>query len=103
MVRTKTVMIVSFSGRVKRRGCGALGTSPTSAGTDRTARVWRATGRQDVAVLHGHTGPVVGVDEIVGGLEMVRSSSSMPPPPVGSQAQLVRVTDGAELALKVHL
>ena len=27
-----------------------------SAGTDRTVRVWRATGRQDVAVLHGHTG-----------------------------------------------
>jgi WD40 repeat protein len=29
-----------------------------SAGTDRTVRVWRATGRQDVAVLHGHTGAV---------------------------------------------
>src|SRR5262249_38438939 len=32
-----------------------------SAGTDRTVRVWQATGRQDVAVLHGHTGPVAGV------------------------------------------
>jgi WD40 repeat protein/serine/threonine protein kinase len=32
-----------------------------SAGTDRTVRVWRARGRRDVAVLHGHTGPVVGV------------------------------------------
>ena len=32
-----------------------------SAGTDRTVRVWRTIGRQDVAVLHGHTGTVVGV------------------------------------------
>ena len=33
-----------------------------SAGTDRTIRVWRAAGRQDVAILHGHTGAVqVGV------------------------------------------
>ncbi len=32
-----------------------------SAGTDRTVRVWRATGRQDVAVLHGHTGSVTGL------------------------------------------
>jgi WD40 repeat protein len=29
-----------------------------SAGEDRTIRVWRARGRQDVAVLHGHTGAV---------------------------------------------
>ena len=26
-----------------------------SASVDRTIRVWRATGRQDVAILHGHT------------------------------------------------
>jgi WD40 repeat protein/predicted Ser/Thr protein kinase len=32
-----------------------------SAGTDRTVRVWQAKGRQDVAVLHGHTGTVFGV------------------------------------------
>jgi hypothetical protein len=32
-----------------------------SAGADRTVRVWEATGREDVAVLHGHTGGVVGV------------------------------------------
>jgi WD40 repeat protein len=32
-----------------------------SAGADRTIRVWRATGRQDVAVLHGHTGSVTGL------------------------------------------
>jgi WD40 repeat protein len=32
-----------------------------SAGADRTVRVWQARGRQDVAVLHGHTGPVIEV------------------------------------------
>ena len=32
-----------------------------SAGTDRTIRVWRAADRQDVAVLHGHTGHVTEV------------------------------------------
>jgi WD40 repeat protein/predicted Ser/Thr protein kinase len=32
-----------------------------SAGADRTIRVWQATGRQDLAVLHGHTGRVVEV------------------------------------------
>jgi WD40 repeat protein/tRNA A-37 threonylcarbamoyl transferase component Bud32 len=32
-----------------------------SAGSDRTVRVWQATGRQDVAVLHGHTGIVTAV------------------------------------------
>jgi WD40 repeat protein len=32
-----------------------------SAGSDRTVRVWQAKGRQDLAVLHGHTGNVIGV------------------------------------------
>jgi WD40 repeat protein/predicted Ser/Thr protein kinase len=32
-----------------------------SAGMDRTIRVWQATGRQDVAVLYGHTGAVTGL------------------------------------------
>jgi WD40 repeat protein len=32
-----------------------------SAGSDRTVRVWQARGRQDVAILHGHTGNVIGV------------------------------------------
>jgi WD40 repeat protein/predicted Ser/Thr protein kinase len=32
-----------------------------SAGTDRTIRVWQATGRQDVAILHGHRGAVASV------------------------------------------
>jgi WD40 repeat protein len=29
-----------------------------SAGTDRTVRLWRATGRQEALVLHGHTGNI---------------------------------------------
>jgi WD40 repeat protein/tRNA A-37 threonylcarbamoyl transferase component Bud32 len=32
-----------------------------SVGTDRTVRVWQARGRQDVAVLHGHTAALSGV------------------------------------------
>jgi WD40 repeat protein/predicted Ser/Thr protein kinase len=32
-----------------------------SGGADRTIRVWQARGRQDVAVLHGHTGAVTGL------------------------------------------
>jgi WD40 repeat protein len=32
-----------------------------STGEDRTIRVWRAQGRQEVAVLHGHTGSVIQV------------------------------------------
>jgi WD40 repeat protein len=32
-----------------------------SAGSDRTVRVWQARGRQDVAVLHGHTGSAIAV------------------------------------------
>ena len=55
-----------------------------------------------VEVVAGSVVIVGAVDKNDGVLEMVRSSSSMPPPPVGSQAQLVRVTDGAELAEKVH-
>jgi WD40 repeat protein/predicted Ser/Thr protein kinase len=38
-----------------------------SAGTDRTVRVWQAKNRQDVAVLHGHTGAVTGVAFDLGG------------------------------------
>jgi WD40 repeat protein/predicted Ser/Thr protein kinase len=45
-----------------------------SAGTDRTVRVWQATGRQDVAVLHGHTGPVAGVAFAPGGRRLASFS-----------------------------
>ena len=45
-----------------------------SAGTDRTVRVWQATGRQDVAVLHGHTGPVAELAFAPGGRRLASVS-----------------------------
>ena len=45
-----------------------------SAGTDHTVRVWQATGRQDVAVLHGHTGAVAGVAFVPGGRRLASVS-----------------------------
>jgi WD40 repeat protein len=45
-----------------------------SAGTDRTVRVWQAAGRQDVAVLHGHTGPVAAVAFAPGGRRLASIS-----------------------------
>jgi WD40 repeat protein len=45
-----------------------------SAGTDRTVRVWQATGRQDVAVLHGHMGAVTGVAFVPGGRRLASIS-----------------------------
>jgi WD40 repeat protein/predicted Ser/Thr protein kinase len=45
-----------------------------SAGTDRTVRVWGATGRQDLAVLHGHTGAVIGVAFAPGGRRLASLS-----------------------------
>jgi WD40 repeat protein len=45
-----------------------------SAGTDRTVRVWRATDRQDAAVLHGHTGAVSQVAFAPGGRRLASLS-----------------------------
>jgi WD40 repeat protein len=45
-----------------------------SAGTDRTVRVWAAKGRQDVAVLHGHTGAVYEVAFAAGSRRLVSLS-----------------------------
>jgi eukaryotic-like serine/threonine-protein kinase len=45
-----------------------------SAGTDRTVRVWQGTGRQEVAVLHGHTGPVAGLAFAPGGRRLASVS-----------------------------
>jgi WD40 repeat protein len=45
-----------------------------SAGIDRTVRVWQATGRHDVAVLHGHTGPVAELAFAPGGRRLASVS-----------------------------
>jgi WD40 repeat protein/tRNA A-37 threonylcarbamoyl transferase component Bud32 len=45
-----------------------------SAGTDRTIRVWQARGRQDLAVLHGHTGAVTDVAFAPGGRRLASIS-----------------------------
>jgi WD40 repeat protein len=45
-----------------------------SAGSDRTVRVWQARGRQDLAVLHGHTGNVIGVAFAPGGRRLASLS-----------------------------
>jgi WD40 repeat protein len=46
-----------------------------STGIDRTVRVWQATLREDVAILHGHTGPVVGLAFATGGRRLASFSS----------------------------
>jgi WD40 repeat protein/predicted Ser/Thr protein kinase len=46
------------SGEVLCAAYSADGQWVASGGTDRAVRVWQATGRQDAAVLHGHTGTV---------------------------------------------
>jgi WD40 repeat protein len=63
-----------------------------SAGTDRTVRVWRAAGRQDVAILHGHTGAVIGVAFGPGGRRLA-SLSSVPRPGWWTGDGTVRVWD----------
>jgi WD40 repeat protein len=49
------------SGEVATAAYSPDGQWIASGGTDRTIRLWRAEGRQDVAVLHGHTGSVTQV------------------------------------------
>jgi eukaryotic-like serine/threonine-protein kinase len=49
-----------------------------SAGADRTIRVWQAAGRQDVAVLHGHTGAVTGLAFATGGRRLASLSHENP-------------------------
>jgi WD40 repeat protein len=61
-----------------------------SAGDDRTIRVWRARGRQDVAVLHGHTGRVADVAFAPDGRRLASFSGAMA---FGGGDDTVRVWD----------
>src|SRR5262249_37332254 len=49
-----------------------------SAGADRTVRLWRATGRQDQALLRGHTGTVVALAFSQDGRRLVSASYEVP-------------------------
>ena len=62
-----------------------------SAGDDRTVRVWRARGRQDVAVLHGHTGRVIDLAFTPDGRRL--ASLSCPSGHVSAADNTVRVWD----------
>jgi WD40 repeat protein/predicted Ser/Thr protein kinase len=52
-----------------------------STGTDRTIRLWQASDRQDVAVLHGHTGAVSQLAFSADGRQVVSASPDAPDAP----------------------
>ena len=62
-----------------------------SAGEDRTIRVWRSRDRQDVAVLHGHTGTVCEVSFAPSGRRL--ASRSIRFGPISRRDDTVRVWD----------
>jgi WD40 repeat protein/predicted Ser/Thr protein kinase len=69
-----------------------------SAGTDRTVRVWWAEGRQDLAILHGHTGFVTGLAFAPDGRRLASlSSPSMLARPVDGTARAWDVDPEASL------
>jgi WD40 repeat protein/predicted Ser/Thr protein kinase len=54
------------------------GQQVASAGADRTVRLWRAVGRQDQAVLRGHTGAVAALAFSQDGRRLVSASYDLP-------------------------
>jgi WD40 repeat protein len=62
------------SGEVATAAYSPDGKWVASGGTDRTVRLWRTEGRQDVAVLHGHTGSVTEVAFTADGCQLASVS-----------------------------
>jgi WD40 repeat protein/tRNA A-37 threonylcarbamoyl transferase component Bud32 len=62
-------------GEVATAAYSPHGTWVASGGTDRTVRVWGASNRQEVSVLHGHTGFVRGVAFAANGRQVISVSA----------------------------
>jgi WD40 repeat protein/predicted Ser/Thr protein kinase len=77
-------------GEVYRAIYSPDGESVASTGVDRTIRVWRAEGRQDRAILHGHTLPATALTFAPDGRRLVSISSD---PGLGGGDCTVRVWD----------
>jgi WD40 repeat protein/predicted Ser/Thr protein kinase len=63
------------TGEIKRALYSPDGEWVASTGIDRTIRVWRAVGRQDRAILHGHTLPATALTFDAGGRRLASIST----------------------------
>jgi WD40 repeat protein/predicted Ser/Thr protein kinase len=77
------------TGEVKRALYSPDGEWVASTGIDRTIRVWRAVGRQDRAILHGHTSPATALTFAPSGRRLASISTD----PVLGGDNTVRVWD----------
>jgi WD40 repeat protein len=68
-----------------------------SAGSDRTVRLWHAAGRQDQAVLRGHTGVVPGLAFSQDGRRLVSASYDLPIAPGDGTARFWEAAPEATL------